>query len=858
MQYLTDSAAIAAKISELASYPILWLDTEIADWQTTSPRLSLIQVLTRAGDRTGASVWILDVLDRPHLIQQFIQNIMMNTAIEKVFHNAAFDLRYLGKTVAQNVTCTLKLAKKIGGKQTLGTTDLKLKTLAAELAQFADVDAEPQSSDWGVRSLSTAQLHYAAMDVVYLAAVHAQLLHYLPNCEILLPLNQPMSTANSPASNPIKFSPTKVRVACECPRLFYLNHHFDGKTVFIPPDSVPGVGKLFHDLADKLIDMLKSDRTLASELQGDNLEPTTIAQHIQQRFYATHFFPYLQTQTQKDQSLAAPLERAWQGLRSLIQQFATLIVANRQFCSATTVIQNTFVDLPHWISHDFILPDHTIQPVTGKLDCIVFDYRRQRLCVIEFKTYAPVDPSAQLAQAALYSYLLHQQQQDPIDVVIYCVLPNFQAFHYRWEDLESSIHQVIPHKLHQMRQWLTWQAPQDNPPPATIQRDHLCPMCPEQVQCRSLFEPESNSQTGSGSVSSSQPISEPSIDLTQIGEDLVETLRSFKLETTFQGAVLGAAFIRIKIKPEAGVKVASLLNLAPDLQVQLGLEAPPLVATQAGFVSVDIPRPDRQTVHFADYIRASNQPAADCKIAIGVDLDGQLVEADLADPNTCHFLVGGTTGSGKSEFLRSLLLSLLVRHSPETLKIALVDPKRVTFPEFETIPWLMRPIVKQTDKAIDLMDHLVSDMESRYQRLEKAACNDLRAYNQKVESSQRLPRIVCIFDEYADFMAEKETAKALEQSIKRLGAKARAAGIHLIIATQRPEARVVTPLIRSNLPGRIALRTASAADSKIILGDDETIASTLLGKGDLLYKSGASSQRLQSLFVQDVSSQINL
>ncbi len=240
---------------------------------------------------------------------------------------------------------------------------------------------------------------------------------------------------------------------------------------------------------------------------------------------------------------------------------------------------------------------------------------------------------------------------------------------------------------------------------------------------------------------------------------------------------------------------------------------------------------------FSDYIQPGETPKS-VRIAIGVNLDGKLVEADLSDPNTCHFLVGGTTGSGKSEFLRSLLLSLLVRHSPDFsgtvhLKIALVDPKRVTFPEFEQMPWLYSPVVKDPDRAIELMAELVAEMESRYQLFESASCADINAYNLK--SVKQLPRIVCIFDEYADFMAEKESRTELEQSIKRLGAMARAAGIHLIVATQRPEAKVVTPIVRSNLPGRVALRTASEADSVIILGGKQTAAAYLLGKGDLLY-----------------------
>ena len=293
--------------------------------------------------------------------------------------------------------------------------------------------------------------------------------------------------------------------------------------------------------------------------------------------------------------------------------------------------------------------------------------------------------------------------------------------------------------------------------------------------------------------------------------------------------------------------MGSILKFEDDIRVHLGLANAPLMAPQAGYISVDLPRPDRQTAFFQDYYKQPETNSAQAKVAIGVNLDGELIEADLSDPNTCHFLVGGTTGSGKSEFLRSLLLSLIVRHDPAHFQVALVDPKRVTFPEFETMRWLYEPIVKTKEDAIALMERLVAEMDDRYQRFERSRCSDLNQYNQKAQ--QPLPRILCIFDEYADFMADKEAAKALEQQIQRLGAMARAAGIHLVIATQRPEAKVVTPLIRSNLPGRVALRTASDADSAIILGGKQGAAANLLGKGDLFYDGGGTLQRLQSLFL---------
>jgi DNA segregation ATPase FtsK/SpoIIIE, S-DNA-T family len=867
MHYLTEPAEISTAIATWANAKILWLDTEVADWQTPYPRLSLIQVLANSHDRTGAASYVLDVLHQPALIHQFIQIIMVNPAIEKVFHNASYDLRYLGQEAASNVTCTLKLARKIGKKH-LGTANLKLKTLARELCGFSDVDAEAQQSDWGRRSLTPQQLHYAGMDVVYLAATHRSLLA-ITNPEVLAALDLPMSPPSSPdpsnVSNP-SLSVTKVRIALECPRLFYLSHHFNAKVSFIPPDVPRGIGMPFHTLADELIAQMRSDSEFSAWLDTsvEQLEAAAIATQMQQRFYQQHFFPYLQTTRQQDEQQVPALLQIWQGLRGLIQHFAELLISNRRCYPAHTVIKQTFVEGERRINHTFTLPNGTAQRIAGEYDCLIYDGNRQRFCVVEFKTYAPVDPAAQLAQVALYSYLLWMRHQTPVDAAVYCVLPTFQNYHYTWDELEKTVHQVIPHKLQQMQQWLTWKEGQSNPPPTTTQPDHLCPICPQQTRCQKFFgQPvESSAPAIAPIISPTDRLTDPTpppkvpsnplppLNPEPMGKDLVASLQSFGIQTIYQGAAVGPAFIRVKLKPQPGVKVSSIVKLSDDLRVQLGLDNPPLISPQAGYVSVDLPRPDRQTAHFHDYIDANIlPPTVPMTIAIGVDLDGKLLEADLSDPNTCHFLVGGTTGSGKSEFLRSLLLSLLVRHPPTQLQIVLVDPKRVTFPEFEHMPWLFAPVVKDGEAAIALMQQLVDKMESRYQQFEQQRCSDLRSYNQQCPSLEKqLPRIVCIFDEYADFMAEKELAKALEQSIKRLGAMARAAGIHLIIATQRPEARVVTPLIRSNLPGRVALRTASTADSAIVLGGKELAAAALLGKGDLLYLVGGQLLRLQSLF----------
>ena len=831
MHYLTEASEIYNQISQLSLSKTLWIDTEIADWYTDKPKLALIQVLADYTDLTGESAYIFDVLGKPDLAVYFINQIMVNSQIEKVFHNAGFDLKYLGKELAQNVTCTLKIARKIT-KEVLETTNLKLKTLAAELCQFSHVDAEEGTSDWGKRPLTQKQLNYAAMDTVYLAAVHYRLLE-ISNPDVISRVFNMVDHKSENSS----LTPTKVRLAFECPRLFYLNHHFNCKAIFSPKDTLGGVGNVFHKLADDFINLLLIEPRFKSlfNLSATQLKVDVISLEIQQLFYQIKFFPYLQNAIAKDGSKGPVLLQVWQGLQGLIKKFTELLVINRRYCSAEKLISNTFISGEHNLEYYFDLPNGTKQLIRGEFDCLVFNFELKRLCMVEFKTYQPVDLAAQLAQVSLYSYMLSKQKKTPIDSAVYCVLPEFKEYKYSWEQLENTVHQLIPHKLLQMQNWLSWESPNPNPPPMTTE-PYLCEICPQQQKCQTFFGVEKE---------------ETSINADKIGEDLVNTLQSFGVGVEYHGAAVSPAFIRVKLKPNSGVKVNSILKLSADLQVQLGLNYPPLIAPQAGYVSVDLPRQDRQIAKFEDFIQKQFlAPTAPVKIAIGVGIDGKLLEADLSDPNTCHFLVGGTTGSGKSEFLRSLLLSLIYRHSPQHLKIALVDPKRVTFPEFEQMSSLYAPVVKDSDRAVELMQELVAEMESRYQKFEKAKCADLTVYNQR--SSPMLPRIVCIFDEYADFMAEKEVRNILEQSIKRLGAMARAAGIHLIISTQRPEASIVTPIIRTNLPGRVALSTKSEADSKIILGGTSTVAAYLIGKGDLVYQVGPHLQRLQSLLAQNI------
>ncbi|RUT02804.1 hypothetical protein DSM106972_057240 [Dulcicalothrix desertica PCC 7102] len=484
MQYLTGSIEIITKINELTSAKILWVDTEIADWYTEKPRLSIIQVLTKANDAASQSVYIFDVLDKHDLISYFINQIMINPQIEKVCHNASFDLKYLGSIDAQNITCTLKKARRIS-KEVLQVSNLQLKTLATELCNFSDVDKEEQGSDWGRRPLTQKQLKYAAMDTVYLAAVHQRLLAF-SKANVLTPVIEVAPSSTQPVEKPKSLTPNKLRLAFECPRLLYLNHHFGGSTLFLQTEDVIDISQ-FHNLVDELINLLlnKPDFIELFRPSASELVVEQIAHNIQQLYYNRIFYAYLQKATSKDSKLAQPLLKVWEGLKKLIISFAELLIINRNYCDAENVISETFIVEDRKLEHYFNLPDNSQLRVLGRYDYLVFNFDLNRLCLIEFKAYQPVDLSAQLAQVAVYSYMLSQNKKAPVDSVVYCILP-FKEYYYSWEQLEHIAHELIPRKLEQMQQWLTWRAPLPNPPPATIQ-PHLCQICPQQQKCQSYF-----------------------------------------------------------------------------------------------------------------------------------------------------------------------------------------------------------------------------------------------------------------------------------------------------------------------------------------------------------------------------------
>jgi S-DNA-T family DNA segregation ATPase FtsK/SpoIIIE len=337
-------------------------------------------------------------------------------------------------------------------------------------------------------------------------------------------------------------------------------------------------------------------------------------------------------------------------------------------------------------------------------------------------------------------------------------------------------------------------------------------------------------------------------DLAQLGRATVEAFRAFNLGVEVSSVIEGPQVVRLRLTPGPGVRVSSLANRAEDLQIPLSLAEPPLIKAGKGYVILDLPRPESRPCLLKEALAGNLAKTLQSTVAfpIGIGVEGDLIVADFADPNTCHALVAGSTGSGKSEWLKALLVSMLLRSTPEKVQVALIDPKILTFAGAEGSPYLWRPVATTLADAMSILRAAVAEMDARYQVLARGGFVNL---GERVKAGETdLPFLVLIFDEFADLvLAGRDDKKEFESLVARIAGKGRAAGIHLVLATQRPDRAVVTGLIKANLPLKVCLKVANVVNAQIVL--DEPGAESLFGKGDLLCDFGKGLVRAQGLFI---------
>ncbi|WP_199101658.1 DNA translocase FtsK [Aquitalea sp. ASV11] len=419
---------------------------------------------------------------------------------------------------------------------------------------------------------------------------------------------------------------------------------------------------------------------------------------------------------------------------------------------------------------------------------------------------------------------------------------------------------------------------QEDKPPVRIETTTaeipVSPKAQKPVQQSLFADPNSGELPGLSLLEAPKDQHEPvSAETVEYTSRLIERkLADFGVDVKVIAAYPGPVITRYEIEPAVGVKGAQIVNLMKDLARALSLVSVRVVETIPGktYMGLELPNPKRQIVRLSEIIGSDGYQNMSSRlaIAVGKDIAGQPVSVDLA--KMPHVLVAGTTGSGKSVAINAMILSLLYKSTAREVRLIMVDPKMLELSVYEGIPHLLAPVVTDMKQAANALNWCVGEMERRYRLMSKLGVRNLAGYNQKIKDAEKtgekipnpfsltpeapepldtLPLIVVVIDELADLMMV--AGKKIEELIARLAQKARAAGIHLILATQRPSVDVITGLIKANIPTRIAFQVSSKIDSRTIL--DQMGAETLLGQGDMLYLPPGSGypNRVHGAFVAD-------
>jgi S-DNA-T family DNA segregation ATPase FtsK/SpoIIIE len=563
---------------------------------------------------------------------------------------------------------------------------------------------------------------------------------------------------------------------------------------FAPPGTPRAMGVRFHKEAEALVAWLTSKDNLIAAARITS--PDVLVDHL----WAT--------------SLQAATDRLIEAGR--IEEAVVFVERVRSFCARIIGLkrrtrkfenwQDVFIAAEESIARIPIQVGETWVDVRGRVDAIRFHPEKQ-FEVVDYKLSQGGEPKADLVQLAIYAHLLSIWRPGcHFCGTLEYYLPDLKEFLVSPEELEDIFSGLVAPVLREM-----------------------------------FAAPTSGSAAESGT-------SEVARKHEALGGKVVDAYRGFNLNVHVAGVVQGPQLIRIRLTPAPGVKVSSLANRAEDLQVKLSLAEPPLIRAGRGFVILDLPLPDPTPCLLEKEMSGAlgNSLSGIVSFPIGIGIEGEPIIADFSDPNTCHALVAGSTGSGKSEWLRAMVASLTLRNAPNQVRLALIDPKILTFAGVEGSPYLWKPLATTLDDAMQILRAAVAEMDRRYEMLARGGFANL---DERVKAGKTdLPFLVLIFDEFADLvLAGRDQKKEFETLVARIAGKGRACGIHLVLATQRPDRAIVTGLIKANLPLKVCLKVANAVNSQIVLG--ETGAERLFGKGDLLCDFGKGLVRAQGLLI---------
>lgn len=652
------------------------------------------------------------------------------------------------------------------------------------------------------------------------------------------------------------FSVTEVRNALRCPRIFALGRL--GRTAVAFPVGSSLLGSAFHRIVERFAGAVGAPPAAFAELQArapiDALDAELRA----------WLLDLLADDLESDAALTS-MPGEVDDLAEALRQLATHLAARLHRFDG-----NPSEGLSRLVRGGEVPIEAELQPglvVSGRLDALYAD-PDDALDVVEYKLTDEANDALDRAQAALYARMLRVARGVDARPVVLRFMPMLRETTVSLAESRDLVDRQLVPLVRKMAAW----AAEPRTAPVTERRD-LCAACPLSAACAEAY-PERVPPRDDPPAGGARP--RPSLDGAALGgpasaralepsptdevgrrdaervRDLIQAeLRRAGIQAVFPSVTVGPTLYEIEVTRPRG-RVRDLDRAADDVKHHLASQhdVAAELEERAGRRIFVVRRADPRTVHLAPLLAEAREwlAARPGRFVVGQRPTGEVLVGDLADASTPHLLVGGQSGSGKSFLLRSLVASLVHYHPPAGIRFVLVDPKRVTFqiPSFQAAvgAHLDGPIVFDVDSALPVLERLVEVMEERYSLFEAAKVNDVGEYNESRPETDRLERRVVVVDEFQDLTADKATQQRFTTTIRRLGAKARGAGVHLVLATQRPDRETVPGIIKTNLGGKIALRVASAVNSRIIL--DQPGAEKLVGKGDLLADLGHGLVRAQA------------
>lgn len=613
-----------------------------------------------------------------------------------------------------------------------------------------------------------------------------------------------------------------------------------------PGDGQPSsaaLGTVFHRV---IAELLRPDSESSIETVLRDCDPDVAGwkSRLQAHAYDRLLGPLLTQQAGLLQGQGTQVLGLWQALRSACDWFADLWW---EFTGGgrTSADQRVWIGAEQPLVRELNRPGWR-EPVAllGQADAILRVPTRSAYCVLEWKL-GQTSPTLDLAQAALYHLILGGDRTTAgrSALAVMSFKPDRSEFTVEGSRLEEAQKRLI--------ELIGQVAGVASPTPAALKPGSV----PAPVPASTRVSPAVDRIQVDVPIASSPPASAEAPPW--IGEKqtlLLRTLRQSGAACRESGPpVLGPTFARFFVFPERGVTVKKVISQAEQLFLHLGLPSPPGMSVLEGRIGIDLPRPDRQTLSYAElspHLPTPDRLTGSSRVPVGVDLGGTWHFLDLASSESAHALVVGTPGSGKSQWLRVAVAALMATNRPETLKLLLIDPKQNAFPFVSGSPFLLRSTVipgREETPIGETLHVLTEEMNRRNGLLAASQSQSLDEHVRK--TGQSLSRIVCVCDEYADLLDGSDTRerKEIEHEFKRIAQVGRAAGIHLILATQQPRANVLTPGIRALIPAKVCLRVSSGAESRLAL--ESNGAERLLGNGDLLYRCIGEPVRLQGAWL---------